>query len=582
MSKLPGTNLQKTVIAVCLLFIFLVALSIGQYQIISQHRKIASVSSRILFQFNTVKEIVNRALLDKRYADLGDTVGELEDLNASVQGILQNPLIPDQLKSALLNRMDLSGMAILVRQVNSFADPVKISRLQEEIRISGDQILQFDRLLAEHVKKKLVGYQSFVIGMLLFAVLFLAHVCFFVYLRLISPLKKLKLCLARLAEEAPQPMQKMKNYGWLQEIAVIAQAVEKRQREMHCKTDLLSAALGNCPFPLMVCDSQGKIILQNGVAKEVFSTLPAVSFGSVFALLADDKARQIFKDSLAEMATEHGGQKALRLAWGGSEKKVTLFTIPGMGNETLFGMFWQTTEDSDPDRSELPFSFRLALLGQLTCGVAHEIGDSVNSLLNYQDLALDSLNNGQCGAEGVSMLRAAAAEGEKIAQRTRLLLETSQFRSMADTFPVAQLLNETVNLVRNQMKSEGIRIEVFLPPDLPLIKCCFGMARLVCIEILLFVGELFASFSEKRIEIRATSFSSNDRQYVRLVVESPISGRFLLADNEKSPKNEQEKDQVSSWQCLRLLQEYLRREGGDIQFASLDSGTRMQVDFPTV
>jgi len=214
--------------------------------------------------------------------------------------------------------------------------------------------------------------------------------------------------------------------------------------------------------------------------------------------------------------------------------------------------------------------------------VAHEIGDSVNSLLNYQDLALDSLNDGQCGAEGVSMLRAAAVEGEKIAQRTRLLLETSQFRSKADVFPVAQLLNETVNLVRNQMKSEGIRIEVLLSPDLPSIKSCFGMARLVCIEILLFVGELFASFSEKRIEIRAHTFSENSGRFVRLIVESPISGRFLLTDNEKSQGNELEKDQVSSWQCLRLLQEYLRREGGGIQFASLDGGTKVQVDFPAV
>ena len=131
------------------------------------------------------------------------------------------------------------------------------------------------------------------------------------------------------------------------------------------------------------------------------------------------------------------------------------------------------------------------------------------------------------------------------------------------------------------MKSDGIRIDVFLPPDLPPVQCCFGMARLVCIEILLFVGELFASFSEKRIEVRAKPCNKAGKPFVRLVIESPVQGKYLLTDTEKVPNDREGVDQISSWQCLLLLQEYLRREGGEINFVNRDTGTMVQVDFPS-
>ncbi|MEJ2690358.1 MAG: hypothetical protein P8130_10495 [Deltaproteobacteria bacterium] len=184
MTWLSGVNIQKTIVAVCLLFIALIGLSIGQYQMISQNRKIAALSNRMLFQYTTIKEFVTKALLDHRYSDLQDTVVELENLNDSVQNVLRNPLVPAQLKATLLNRLDLSGAVILVRQIVSYADAQKIARLQEDIRIADQQFLQFDRLIAEHVKRKVVGYQSFVIGVLLFSVLFLAQVLFFIYLKL--------------------------------------------------------------------------------------------------------------------------------------------------------------------------------------------------------------------------------------------------------------------------------------------------------------------------------------------------------------------------------------------------------------
>jgi len=578
MNRLPGTNIQKIVIGVSILFVFLVALSIGQYQVIYQHKKIASLSNRVLFQYSTVKEFVTRALVEGRYSDLQDTVGELEDLNASVQGILQNPLIPDQLKTTLLNRLDLAGVIILVRQIVNLAEPQKITRLQDEIRIAGEQFLQFDRLISQHVKKKLVGYQSFVIGMLLFAVLFLAHVCFFVYLRLITPLKNLQGYLLRLTEDSVLPPRELKNSGWLQDIISITKIVEQKQRNTFKKMQLLSVVFEGYPYAVIVFDEEGKVRMVNSKAKSEFKGDQKEISSSVFALL-NQEAGQILREKICRLK-DTKRPDSVSLIVGNREVAAALFVLPEVDGGQLFCMSWNDSVERDEAENNVPFSFRLALLGQLSCGVAHEISDSVNSLLNYQELAFDSVGGGN-GAEGQKMLRAAAEEGEKIAARARLLLATSQFRMKKDNFQLVQLLNEAVGLVRNQMRSDGIRLDIDLPPVLPQVECCYGMARLICIEILLFFGELLAPFTEKRLEISAVERYTQGRGMVTLSVASQASRHlFPVRGEETAEDGSLGGEEISHWKCLRLLRDYLRSEGGDVMVATQDRSSVINVDFP--
>lgn len=464
MTLLPGVSIQKTIVAVCMLFIVLIGLSIGQYQVISQHKKIATLSSRLLFQYTTVKEFATRALLDGRYADLQDTIAELENLNESVQAIVQNPLIPGQLKATLLNRLDLSGAVILVRQIISFADPQKITRFQEEIRIAGEQLLQFDRLVAEHVKRKLVGYQSFVIGVLLFSVLFLANVLFFVYLKLVAPLKDLKIWLEHLAGGENKAMPPLARLGWLNDIGRLLPQIQKGEAKKECL--------------------------------------------------------------------------------------------------------------------EFPYNFRLAMLGQLTCGVSHEISDAVNSLLNYQELALDSMGAEGEVKEAKQMVVAAAVEAEKIAAKVKLLLDAGLFDTRKEVFGVQQLFGETIALMRSQLRSDGIKVEQLFDPDLPRIRFSYGMARLVCLELMLWLCAIMTAATDRRMEIRAEKKSRDGRLMVRVSLLTGVADEGLLADPGKESQSRDSENAVYGWRCLVLLKNYLLEEGGELQLAATDNGTFVFVDFP--
>lgn len=449
-----------------MLFVVLIGLSIGQYQIISQNRKMAALSSRMLFQYTTIKEFVTKALLDRRYADLQDSVVDLENLNDSVQGILQNPLVPAQLKTSLLNRLDLSGVVILVRQIVSYADGQKIARLQEDIRMSGEQFLQFDRLIAEHVKRKVVGYQSFVIGVLLFSVLFLAQVLFFIYLKLVAPLKTLKTWLVQLAEEDGKVVKTPSRLGWLSDIGQLVPRIH----------------------------------------------------------------------------TDFSGQDTPK---------------------------------------EFPYNFRLAMLGQLACGVSHEIRDAVNSLLNYQELALDSMGGGagEQNREVRQMLLAAGVESEKIASKVKLLLDAGLFNPHKDYFAVQQLCGETMALMRSQLRSDGIKVDQLFEPSLPRIHCSYGMARLVCLELMLWLSALITTTADRRITIRAEGGFKDGRPLVRLALQTSLAAAMLVEPGREGLFEESD-NAVYSWRCLVLLKDYLHEEGGDLQIKASGSGTTIIVDLP--
>ncbi|MEJ2690357.1 MAG: hypothetical protein P8130_10490 [Deltaproteobacteria bacterium] len=228
---------------------------------------------------------------------------------------------------------------------------------------------------------------------------------------------------------------------------------------------------------------------------------------------------------------------------------------------------------------EFPYSFRLAMLGQLACGISHEISDAVNSLLNYQDLALDSMEPGGRDREARQMLLASGREAEKIAGKVKLLLDAGLFDLRKDSFAVQQLCSETMALMRNQLRSDGIKIDQLFEPDLPRIHCSYGMARLVCLELMLWLDALITTAADRRIELRAENRCREGRTMVRLTLLTTLAGA-MLADPGREGLSGENDNAVYSWRCLVLLKDYLHQEGGDLQLAASNTGTSIIVDFP--
>ncbi len=109
-------------------------------------------------------------------------------------------------------------------------------------------------------------------------------------------------------------------------------------------------------------------------------------------------------------------------------------------------------------RAGLDRAERLASVGRLAAGVAHEVGNPMSALLAFVDLAQ---RDAALPAAARELLERAGREGERVRAILRQLLDFSRPPRRAPTrVDLAQLCEETAGLVRAQRRYAGIEIEV--------------------------------------------------------------------------------------------------------------------------
>lgn len=112
------------------------------------------------------------------------------------------------------------------------------------------------------------------------------------------------------------------------------------------------------------------------------------------------------------------------------------------------------------DRAE-----RLAMVGSLAAGVAHEVGNPMGALLTYLELAT---RDPGLGEEARRALAKAAEQGERVRVILRQLLDFSRAPRIArEPLDLADVAARVIELVSTQHASDGIALELHVADDTP-------------------------------------------------------------------------------------------------------------------
>lgn len=146
----------------------------------------------------------------------------------------------------------------------------------------------------------------------------------------------------------------------------------------------------------------------------------------------------------------------------GSTFPIDLSVGEGAANgERFFVAIIRDITDRKEIQAKLAQSERLAAVGELAAGVAHEVNNPINTVINCAQLILD----GDDAAEHAAIVR---EEGQRIATIVRDLL---QFARNDDSLPVPTSILETVQrtlrLMGENFTRHGIQLTVAVPDDLP-------------------------------------------------------------------------------------------------------------------
>ena len=128
-------------------------------------------------------------------------------------------------------------------------------------------------------------------------------------------------------------------------------------------------------------------------------------------------------------------------------------------------------------------SSKLASIGELSAGVAHEINNPLNGVINFAQLLKDE-DTPRSEFEQ-QMIDGIIDEGERIAKIVRGLLAFAR----ADTLDLRQVhfaesINASIALFGRQFEKDGITVEIDLQPDLPMVRADGSRLRQVVVNMI--------------------------------------------------------------------------------------------------
>ncbi len=154
-------------IGVTLPLVFVIILSIRQYQLGTQYKTIITQSEEIIFHFSTVREQITTSLIERDYQKTANAADQLETLHSSLARLQEKSLIPDKYRLDLAQQVGLSGLAVSAKKIPTASDKLGLSLLlQDKLRSLAEYLVQFDRIIVSRMRARLIRFQAMMIGAL--------------------------------------------------------------------------------------------------------------------------------------------------------------------------------------------------------------------------------------------------------------------------------------------------------------------------------------------------------------------------------------------------------------------------------
>jgi two-component system, NtrC family, sensor kinase len=163
----------------------------------------------------------------------------------------------------------------------------------------------------------------------------------------------------------------------------------------------------------------------------------------------------------------------------------------------------KTTSNLSAARTQLEGSDRLASVGRLAAGVAHEIGNPITAMMGMQDLLLEGGLEPAMERDFVARMR---RETERVHTIVRDLLDFSRAQKEGEEpGSVALAAQSTVDLVNPQKGMREVALDTKIAPDLPQVSLSTPRLTQVLLNLVLNARDALAQTSEPRIRIEASA-----------------------------------------------------------------------------
>jgi PAS domain S-box-containing protein len=140
-------------------------------------------------------------------------------------------------------------------------------------------------------------------------------------------------------------------------------------------------------------------------------------------------------------------------------------------------------DEKEEMQRQLYQSAKLASLGELSAGVAHEINNPLNGIINFAQLLKDEPVERTKFEQ--QMIDGIIDEGERIAQIVRGLLTFARSNeNELRHVHLAETINTSIALFGRQLEKDSVRVRVDIAPDLPPVRADASRLRQVVVNMI--------------------------------------------------------------------------------------------------
>jgi PAS domain S-box-containing protein len=169
-------------------------------------------------------------------------------------------------------------------------------------------------------------------------------------------------------------------------------------------------------------------------------------------------------------------------------------------------------------RAEAIRAAQLAAIGELASGVAHEINNPINGIINYAQIILDAPDDPDAAENLFNII----SEGKRIAGIVSKLLDFSRSREeVLAPSRIENIVANSLHLVAHLLKKDGIICSVNIPDPLPALMCNEQQLQQVVLNLIsnarYALNKRYPQpCPEKRLEIKGEMHHQDENDYIRL------------------------------------------------------------------
>jgi PAS domain S-box-containing protein len=252
--------------------------------------------------------------------------------------------------------------------------------------------------------------------------------------------------------------------------------------------------------------------------------------------------------------------------------------------ETLIAVYRDVTEKKQL-RAEAVRSGQLASIGELAAGVAHEINNPINGIINCAQLLIDESKE---DSKQTEIFQRIIKAGGRIAMIVRNLLSFARdTKDEPQRITVSNLLSDCLDLTEVQICKDGIDLSVNISDTLPEVRVRSHHIQQVILNII--SNSRYAlnntnpdTKKNKRIEIKGELIDINVKAYVRLsFLDNGIGIPADIIDRICDPFFSSKPLGEGTGLGLSISHSIIKDHGGRLNFDSVEGAyTNIIIDLP--